>query len=335
LTLGRIAEDLGVSKATVSLVLNGKAKEKKVSPVTARRVAEYCQRKKYAVNAHARKMNSRLAKNIGLILFGGYTETPNPLGEHCTSIISGGITMAAKDADFTVTLLITEKEEDIGDLLQRFYSKDVDGFIVVGFPEPASWRKAFKSEKIPIAIVGGNPQHRLPTVNINDSEMSFQMTEYVINSGRKNIGFLAGGNTSYAGNERKKGFMSAMKAYSLKPEMCEIFNFNERDAYKGILKMLGSKQFKCDALVCANDSMAIGAAKALIESGKKEPEDVLVTGADEKDYLRYFSPSISTFSLLPYEQGVEAFKLLKRQLDGKQKTKHIKLESRLLLGEKP
>jgi LacI family transcriptional regulator len=313
----------------VSLVLNGKAEKMKVNPDTARKVLEYCKKKNYVLNAHAKRMNSKFSKNIGLILYGGYALEANPLEGYCAAMMSGGLAMEAAKSEFSVTILIFRAENDLDSLLKRFHSKELDGFVSANFPLWDSWNEAFRKNKIPMVAIGGNPEDGLPTVNINDFEMSRQMSEFAIASGKRKFKFLSGNETSYTGNERKRGFMAALENNGLEPCGVNNFVFNEQDAYNGVTKILNKGKRDWDALVCANDCMAVGAVKALIKKGIKVHEDVMVTGADKKSYLEYFRPCIPTYSMLPRERGEESFRLLKAQLDGRLKNKYVILESKL------
>jgi LacI family transcriptional regulator len=237
--------------------------------------------------------------------------------------------MEASKSSFSTTLLIFQDENDLDALLQRFYSRELDGFVSANFPLWDSWNKAFKKNKIPVAIIGGNPKEDLPTLNINDFEMSFAMTERAIRSGRNKMAFLAGYETSHTGNERKHGFLKALKKNGLSHCGVHSCDFNEELAYKNTLRIIKDENLHFDSLICANDSMAVGAAKALLEKDYKIPEDVLVTGADGTDLLKYFTPHLPTYSMLPEKRGEESFKLLKAQFDGELKNKHIVIESKL------
>jgi DNA-binding LacI/PurR family transcriptional regulator len=334
MTLKRVAEDLGISRATVSLVLNGRARNFGVSRTTERRVLDYCSEKKYTININARRINSKLTRNVGLVVFGGYTEVDSPLDEPFTARIAGGAAMAAKESGFCASLIVTEQEAEIDSLVERFHARELDGFLLFGFPVAQSWRERFKDEKIPAVIIGGNPADGIPTVNINDYDMSYAITRHIITEcGRRKIGFLAGGPRSYVADERKRGFTAALAAAGLKPLFCRECSFREDEAQRYVIQNADEIRSSCDAIVCANDHMAVGAARALLERGVKIPAEIALSGADSDPALKYFSPSISSYTFLGHEQGREAFLLLKELTENRGSGKNIVLTSKLQIGE--
>jgi len=329
-----IADALGVSKVTVSLVLNGHAAKYNISPVTAAKITAYCAQKKYAINVNARRINSKLVRNVGMVVFEGYAEKPNPMADYYEAMVVGGAAMAARKNGFCTSLIINHHEKELDSILQRFYAKEVDGFILSGFPVAPSWRENFRREKIPVVVVGGDPAHGLPTVNIDNYEMSLALARHVIgHAGRRRIGFISGGPLSYVGNERRRGFEQAMAEQGLTPVFDVNCTFLEDRAHTQVKQMLMRPRFACDAIVCANDAMAVGALRALHEKGIDVPREIAITGADDIPTSKYVAPGISTYPLLPDEQGSRAFLMLRKIAEGKECQPAICLKSELRLRQ--
>ena len=334
MTLQSIADALGLSKVTVSVVLNGRAAQYGIRPATAAKITDYCAQKKYAINVNARRINSKLIRNIGMVVFEGSKEKFIPMADYYESMVVGGAATTAKKNGFCTSLIINHHEKELDGILERFYAKEVDGFILSGFPVAPSWRERFLREKIPVVVVAGDPAQGLPTVNIDNYEMSHALTTHVIgHTGRHRIGFLSGGPHSYTGNERRRGFEGAMAEQGLTPVFDVDCNFVEDNAYAQVKRLLARPKFTCDAMICANDAMAIGALRALHEKGIVVPRDIAVTGADDIPALKYVSPAITTYSLLPHEQGSEAFHLLRKIAEGKECQQTICLKSELKLRQ--
>ncbi|MEI8078765.1 MAG: LacI family DNA-binding transcriptional regulator [bacterium] len=334
MTLQSIGAALGVSTATVSLVLNGLAARNGVSPVTAARVAAYCAQNKYVINVNARRIKSKLIRNVGLVVFERYAGKPNPMADYYEAMVVGAAALTANQHDFCVSLIVNYHEHALDSMLQRFYAKEVDGFILSSFPVDPAWRDRLRHEQIPVVVVGGDPAQGLPTVNINNYELSLALTRHVIrNTGRRHLGFLSGGPLSYPGNERRRGFAQALAEPGLTP----VFDLNcwflEDTAYAQVKQLLARPKFTCDAIICANDNMAIGALRALHEHGIAVPREIAVTGGNDIPALQYVSPGISTYALLPDEQGSQAFLLFKQLAEG-QKCQHtVCLKSALKLRQ--
>ena len=333
MTIQSMADELGVSKASVSFVLNGRAKEIGISDTSAKRILEHCAKRNFAININARRANSKLTRNVGLVVYGSYSNLPNPLAEPCAAIIAGGIASAAKESGFCVSLIVTNGEDELDTLLRRFQAKEVDGFILSGFPLFDSWRSRFLRDGIPVVMIGENPADGLPTVNIDNYEMSKALSSHIIEKhGRSKLGFLSGGPRSHVGNERKRGFLDAVAEHGLSALFVEDCSFREDFAHQRVKELLRG-DFACDALACANDSMAIGAARALLEAGVDIPGDLRLAGADGSRDLNYFPAPIDSYSLLPHEQGAAAFELFHSILENKTGERHMLLHSKLILRE--
>jgi len=247
-------------------------------------------------------------------------------------MVVGGAAMAAKKNGFCTSLIINHQENELDGILTRFYAKEVDGFILSGFPVAPSWRENFRREKIPVVVVGDDPAQGLPTVNINNYEMSYALTQHVIGrAGRRQVGFLSGSPFAYVGNERRRGFEHAMTAHGLTPVFDVNCMFFEERAYEQVKRLLARRKFACDAIVCANDYMALGALRALHEKGIEVPREIAVTGGDDIPTLKYVSPALSTYSLLPGEQGRQAFLLFQNIAGGQDcpQTAGVKSELKL------
>ena len=334
MTLQSIGDALGVSTATVSLVLNGLAVKNGVSPVTAAKVAAYCAQKKYVINVNARRIKSKLIRNVGMVVFERFEGKPNPMADYYEAMVVGAAAMTANKNGFCVSLIVNHHANALDSILQRFYAKEVDGFILSSFPVDPAWRESLRREKIPVVVVGGDPAQGLPTVNINNYEMSLALTRHVIReTGRRHLGFLSGGPFSYPGNERRRGFEQALAEQGLTPVFDLNCWFMEDKAYAQVKQLLARPTFTCDAIICADDAMAIGAMRALHEHGIAVPREIAVTGGDDIPALKYVSPEISTYALLPEEQGSKAFLLLRKIAEGKDCQRTICLKSELKLRQ--
>ncbi|MEI8078283.1 MAG: LacI family DNA-binding transcriptional regulator [bacterium] len=334
MTLQSIADELGLSKATVSLVLNGHAVKNSVSPVTAAKVAAYCAQHKYVINLNAQRASRKLVRNVGMVVFEGYEEKPNPMADYYEAMVVGGATVSAQKNGFSTTLIINHHEKELDGILNRFYAKEVDGFILSGFPVAPLWRESFQRENIPVVVVGGDPAQGLPTVNVNNYELSLALTRHVIGqTKRRHLGFISGGPLAYPGNERRRGFEQAMAEHGLTPVFDVNGAFLEDTAYSQVKKLFRRPAFTCDAIICANDAMAIGALRALREQELAVPRQIAIAGADDIPTARAVFPAISTYSLLPDEQGRKAFLLFQKIAEGKECQKTVCLKSELKLRQ--
>jgi len=329
MTLQTIATHCRVSKATVSLVLNGRAEELGVSPATAAKITRYCVRKKYAINVNAQRINRRLIRNVGLVLH-AYSDLRSPFEDRCLTFIAGGVAAEAKRDDFCTTLILSSDDRELDGLRARFQGREMDGFVMSGFPVPDAWTKWFLAERVPVVAVGEDPARGLPTVNAKERELTHALTRRIIvDSRRTRLGFLSGGPRSFVGNERKRGFLEALSEFGLEPALMADGCFREDVAFELVRGETSSGKPGMDALVCANDQMAVGAIRALARNGIPVPDRVSVAGADDLPDYKHFSPALTTFSARYHDQGVAAFRLFRQVLEHQTGVGPIRLDSQI------
>lgn len=328
-TIKTIAEELGISKTTVSLALNGQARKVGISKETEKKILEYCHANNYVANVHAQKIRNHMAKNIGAVIWAEHWQVAIE-EKYCSHMILEGICLEAKKHNFSVSMLLMSDKDNMGDLLKRYFSQELDGFIFYGFAMSRIWNSELKKHKVPTAIIGGNPEDGLPTVNLNNCEMSFELTKKLIEGRRRSFVFIPGDETSYLNSERLRGCREALKAISHEPVVLPDCRFKRELAYKRLSEHIDKCGACFDAVVCASDAMALGAKQALDENGINIPKDAALTGGDMNEYIRQGISGIATYPTLPEEQGRKAFELLLRQLKKKSGPKHFTLKSKII-----
>ena len=332
-SLAKIAAELGVSKTAVSFVVNGTARGKGISAELEKRISVFCRKVGYRPNIHAQRMNSRLVQNIGIVVEkSAAKDEVSPFGEYNISKIIGGIAEAADAAGYRFSFqFYTEgmKEENI---FGWFKNREIDGLIYYGFEMPGDWIRIFRKEKFSVVGIAIDPAIGIPCVNVNHYNASFKLTEHLINKGLRKFIYLAGGAGSYPGNERFRGFRDALQKENIRFQKENFLRatFCREVAENLIRDRLTQGKLGADAIVCANDNMAIGAINALNKACISIPKEVAVTGADNINLGQFITPSLTTFDWLPFEQGKEAFALLRDIVKG-HTPENVVLKTTLLL----
>lgn len=170
-------------------------------------------------------------------------------------------------------------------------------------------------------------------VGISDYEAQKKIVDHVINEHHaRNICYVTGLLDSNDGKERFRAFKDSIKEHGIEYDEESVYygnyiNDSGKDAVRHFLK---SKK-NIDAIICANDGMALGVIGELSKAGIRVPEDVMVTGFDNDTYSRYSLPMLTTIDQNQGEIGKTAVKLLSKSSDCSQQKAHI--SSRLVLGE--
>lgn len=318
LSLAKIANELGVSKGTVSLVLNGKAKEGRISEKQETRIKNYCRAVHYMPNIHARRLNSKFVHNVGILL-NQYTGIglENPFDDYNTAQIVGGIALAADRADYRFSIQIYTPGTSERKVFDWFRDREIDGLIYYGFKMPEFWVRVFLEEHRHVVGIGIAGIPGIASVNINNLELAREQARRLIAGGRRKFLYFKGTEISYPGEERFRGFKAALDEAGIFFPDTNILGakFSEEAAFQTVMQLESRQLDLTDAIICANDYMAIGVLRALKSRTISVPDRIAVAGADNIALGPHLIPALSTYDNLPAEQGRKAFELLLQTLN--------------------
>ena len=326
-SLEKIAKKFNISKTAVSLILNGKASQNRISPELEQAVKEFCESVNYSPNIHAQRMCSKIARNIGLLIYKSMlSDCENPFSDQVISEITGGMVLAAEEKNFRVTIQLYDSGMDKNVMFEWLRNKEIDGLIYYGYTVDREWLKSFLSEKRHIVGIGIRPAEGITSVNIDNRRATKKLTDLIVAKGRKRFVYLSGAK-GYVSSERFLGMLDSLEENGIPFDESRIINgyYSEKKAYEIIRKI----NIDFDALVCANDDMAAGAIRALKERGIKLPEQVSVSGADNIRISAYTEPKIATIDNMNTQLGKTAVYELIKLIDG-QEPKSVFLESRVI-----
>jgi LacI family repressor for deo operon, udp, cdd, tsx, nupC, and nupG len=191
----------------------------------------------------------------------------------------------------------------------------VDGILAVANETPAGGTLPVLSAKLPaVGLMIDLSAFGVPSVLTNDREAVASLTTRLIKLGRRRLAYLAGPADNYHDVERYAGFVSSLHHEGLSPtRLAGDFTFSSGEA-AGI-QYLDLKD-RPDAVVCANDDMAIGFMKVVAQAGVRIPRDVAVTGFDGTDFAAYTSPALTTLRQPAEQMGAASARLLLQLING-------------------
>ena len=303
----------GVSISTVSNVLNG---TKNVSSETTERVLAAARQLNYQADGIARSMKRQHSKLVGVII-------PSICRVFFPQVISG-IQAAADEAGYT--LLIYSSEDSVENekmMLNTLLNFRVDGIILDTLApdtdkEYLSSLKNLSSGKKDIPVIGLERNltlYGLDSVFIDNHTSSALITQQLIFDGAKRIAFLNAG----LGNSRLEGYIKTLHLNGLALDENLIINGEINSPLGGYncTKQLIASGQRFDAIIGANDQIAIGAIGALKEHGYRIPEDVSVVGFDNIFIASIIDPPLTTIDVPKYNMGFSAFQALLRRIEDK------------------
>ena len=283
-TLYDVARLAGVSTATVSRVVHGLDR---VRDSTRARVQQVIEEVGYIPDGAARSLSRRRKDVIGLVCLERRAkqydiESMNLL--YYDEILRG-VEARIRDCN-DWSLLITflrDEQEDAQSRLQSLLGK-VDGLIIAegAIESPLLLRLG---ERVPVVVIAGDPNERAADVVTSDnrSGSAALVTHLIVEHGRRRLFYLDGPPGVSDARQRRLAFEDVLRAHP----GCELAGsypgqFSVQSGEEAGTRLLAEHgDFLPDALVCANDQMAIGALQAFARAGVRVPEDVAVVGFDD------------------------------------------------------
>lgn len=309
-TMSDVARQAGVSLMTVSRVVNDKGK---VSPATRRRVLEIIEQLGYRPSGIARSLATRRTGTLGLVV----PDVANPF----FADVARGAEHVAYAEGYNVFLCNTEEDPQRElTVLQSLEEKQVDGLVLCSSRLDDGELRAVLGRYSAVVLVNRRLESReggVGAVLLDDVTGGRLVTQHLLDSGHRAVGFLAGPSASHSGRQRTKGYRAALLAADLQPNPawetpCPANVDGGHQAAKDLL----IAHPELTALFCYNDLVAVGALQACADLGRTVPHDVAVVGFDDIPLAALVTPSLTTCRVPRYELGVQAMCLLLNQVGG-------------------
>lgn len=326
-TLEIVAQAAGVSRATVSRVVNGSPK---VSRDIAASVSEAITRLNYVPNRAARSLASRTTGSIALIVPEDVTRF---FGDPFFASIVQGITQRLDETDYVLNLLVASS--DPGHKTTRYLrSGSIDGALVISHHIGDDLLSGCKVPLVfggrPIALEDVDDICFVDVDNVTGAQIG---TRRLVETGRGRIGSIAGPLDMPAGIDRLEGFRRAMTEAGLTADAVEFGDFSVTGAMEATGKLL-DRVPDLDGLFVASDLMATGAIAVLRERGIRIPEDVAIVGFDDSPAATSTDVKLTTVSQPSTEMGCAmADTLLRLLAHDPAVTKHNIMQTRLVVRE--
>ncbi|MCS5717563.1 LacI family transcriptional regulator [Herbiconiux sp. CPCC 205763] len=323
-TLEMVAAEAGVSRATVSRVVNGSPKV--TAEVTAV-VNDAIARLNYVPNRVARSLASRRTDVIALIV---PESTSTVFADPFFAPVVRGVARTLSDTDYTLNLLIASETRP--QKTRRYLlGGNVDGALVVSHhAEDHSY--VGLGSKLPI-VFGGRPINPDTFdsyfVDVDNVHSARTATEHLIGLGRRRIATIAGRQDMPAGIDRLNGWRQSIDAVGGDSEFIEIGDFSQSSGADAMERLL-ARGVPLDAVFVANDQMAAGAIQVLHAHGLSVPEDVAVVGYDDDTFASTLTPPLTTIHQPSADLGATMADLLVRLIAGDEVPRSTLIPTRLI-----
>ncbi len=319
-----VAKKAGVSVATVSRVLNDSPH---VRPAVRTKVLRVVKALNYQPNRTAQRLRAKRSRVIGLII----SDIENPF---FTSIIRGIEDVAYKHG-YSLVLCNSDEDPEKETLYIRVMrSEAVAGVILASTTENGPSIPELVDHNIPVVAIDRRIRdRRVDSVLAANRQGTFQAVKHLIELGHRSIGFIGLPLTRTPGNERYKGYVSALHEHglSVSRQLVRISNAKQQGGHDSALELLKT-QPSLTALFVANNLMTLGALDAIRETGLCIPDHISIVGFDDMPWAPLLQPPLTAIAQPTYDLGQKAADLLLERLqDANRPSVHLQLTTQLIV----
>ena len=314
ITIKDIADLAGVSKSTVSRVINGKAKNH-MKKETKERIEKIIKKLDYKPNKVAQSLSTSKSHTIGLII--------SDISNTFYSNLARGVGSIADENDYTLSIFNTDEVElrekkYLNSILQRQF----DGVIIAPIGKNIDLLNNVLDNGIPIVFVDRYIKGFNAEAVLSDAyQGAYDAVEYLISMGHQEIGIILGLKRNIlSSKERFQGYRDALMDNNIKFKKEYVMRGDSRapGGYNACKELLECQK-KVSAIFCTNNLTTLGALEAIDNKNLEIPKDISIIGFDELPLANLLHPRLSLVAQKPELIGKKSAKLLFERLNKKQK----------------
>jgi len=312
MTLEEIAKLAGVSRSTVSRVINN---HPNVSPEVRERVWKVIRELDYQPHAAARSLATRRTQVLGLIIPQAVTIL---FTDPFFPLLIRGIADACNARRYHLMLSLFSSRDEQRELYRRIIrGGHLDGIIISSTVIDDPLIPRLLEDQVPFVLVGRYPRDARASYVDADNRAGAQMAvDYLIRLGHRRIATITGPLNMIAGLDRYEGYLAALRNKGLEKDDALIAegDFSYEGGFQAMQTLLPHEP---TAVFVASDTMALGAIKAIKGAGLRIPEDISIVGFDDLEAASFSDPPLTTVRQPIYLLGSTAAQLLIDLIEGK------------------
>lgn len=305
-----IARNLGVSVTTVSFILNGKAKEKRISDGLTKRVLDYVKKVGYKPNQLAQSLRTGQSKILGLIV----EDISNPFFSNVAKYIE----RIAYDNGYHIIYCSMDNDgTKAKELIQLFYDRQVDGYIITPPEGLEDTLASLIKNNVPLVLFDRYiPELETHYVVLDNFNGAFEATRHLLdNPLNKRVGFVSLYSGQTQMKDRLEGYMKAIDEFQQQAFIKKIKLDEEEESSVDQLHEFISTN-RLDAVLFATNYLAIDGLKAIKKYNLELPKMVAF---DDHTLFKLYEPGISVVTQDTAEIANELIHTLLNEIKGKNK----------------
>lgn len=334
ITIKDIAKMCGVGVSTVSRAMNN---HPDINPETKQKILDMIARYDYIPNNSARNLKRMESNTIAVLVKG----MDNPFFQGMFKIFERQV---QKTNYSFIIHRVEEREDEISVALELEREKRLKGVIFLGGSFGDS-EDRMRKMNIPFvlctaALTDCVDKNLYSSISIDDYKESYRLVSHLCELGHKRIALITGKiDDESIGKLRFQGYVQALTDHGIALDhnlvrymKQDLPEYSPENGY-AVAKELLESGIDFTALYVVSDNTAFGACKAILESGRRIPEDYSVAGFDGIKMSQYYHPSLMTMRQPCEEMAEESIRLLIDLIEGKKRNQHKTFAAELLTGE--
>ncbi|HUV06216.1 MAG TPA: LacI family DNA-binding transcriptional regulator, partial [Spirochaetia bacterium] len=291
-TVEEVANYCGVSRATVSRVLNS---DSKVKPSTIEKVNKAVQELGYIPDFSARALAGGKKNMIAILL-------PDLTMPYYANLLESA-DQVAEERNYHLLIQTREYKRAV---LRLIDEQRADGYIIRNSGDPTVDRQVIRNlnkNDLPFIFIGKSIDDQVLSIGIDNIGGAREMAHHFVEHGFRKILFITGPEKKIDSNDRIYGFKLGLSERGADPDSVTYIegDFTRETAYRKTAEFFSSKSV--EAVFAANDQMALGVLHYLYERGIKVPQEVAVVGFDDDFFAAFLCPSLTTVRQPMSEMG--------------------------------
>ncbi len=334
ITIKDVAKICGVGVSTVSRALNN---HPDINPETKQKIMQVIVDNNYIPNNSAINLKRSESNTIAVLIKG----IDNPFFQGMFKVFESELN---KQSYSFILHRVQQNQDEVSVALELVKEKKLKGIIFLG-GEVSQNNAALNQLEIPYVLCTVTPVIDSPEIiqnciSIDDIAESFRLVDYLCSLGHKKIAIITADEANQGiGRRRYEGYKKALEKNGIQVNprlvcrMCnDVEEFTPANGYEVTNKLLASGE-EFSALFVISDATAFGACKAILESGKRIPEDYSVAGFDGIDMTHYYHPSLTTMKQPCEEMASASINKLMNLIEGKAGSSQSIFPAVLVIGE--
>jgi LacI family transcriptional regulator len=339
-TINDVAKLAGVSKMTVSRVINNSGYVKKE---TRKLVLAVIEKLNFRPNMIAKSLVTKQSHIIAHVIL--------DISDPCHNLVNRGLEFYCFQHGYVTMICDAHSKSREQDYINMFIDRSIDGVVFEQLAITDKQVYALEEAGVKCVLIDNEKDYPdIYSVSPNHYQGGMMAADYLVSKGHKRIGCIHGvlqrppGNDiayvdtfQYAAwHQRTRGFLDSMREHKLCDTWLYAGNGLEdkaKDCIPRILDSILRKKIRPTAIYCENDIMAIALLNAMKERGLHAPGDLAIVGHDGLSLCHMLHPYITTIAQPRYELGTQAATTLIRRIENTETAKKILLEPELIAGE--